>query len=195
MDDRTSDTEFEGLMPIDALLCTLLEGSASADQKQEFLDLVEADPRFFGQSELILRLRGAIFGEELDLGVLQDFLGALSAEDGWDDFAETLRDQASDVSQMPGLDLTDSIMAAVGSASPQVGDVESVASEDEQALLISRLFDGDLRFNLFFTTMLWWFLLVRMFGNVVKCRRLILRLFQIKRLVFGVDHILGVIFI
>lgn len=144
MDDRTSDTEFEGLMPIDALLCTLLEGSASADQKQEFLDLVEADSRFFGQSELILRLRGAIFGEELDLGVLQDFLGALSAEDGWDDFAETLRDQASDVSQMPGLDLTDSIMAAVGSATPQVGDVESVASEDEQALLISRLFDGDL---------------------------------------------------
>jgi hypothetical protein len=144
MDERIPGTEFEGLMPIDALLCALLEGSASVDQKQEFLDLVEADPRFLGQSELFLRLRGAIFGEELDLQVLQDFLGALSAEDGWDDFADTLRDQATHISKIPDLDLTDSIMAAVGSAAPLVPDTELVAPEDQQLLLISRLFDGDL---------------------------------------------------
>jgi hypothetical protein len=141
MTKRTKDTEFEGLMPLDALLCVLLEGSASAKQKQEFLDLVASDPRFSGQNELVLKLRGAIFGEELDLGVLQDFLAQLSAEDGWGDFAECLREDAHHTSSTLNVNLADAIMAAVV---PESDASEDVAEEDARALMISRLFDGEL---------------------------------------------------
>ena len=90
MSESPQGPNFEGLEPIDALMCTLLEGSASAEQKQEFLGLVQDDPRFAGQSELLVRLRAAVLGDELDLDVLQEFLGALSAADGWEDFADCL---------------------------------------------------------------------------------------------------------
>jgi len=121
--------ERDGLEPIDALFCALLEGSASDEQKQEFLLLAESDPRTKGQSELLLRLRLAVLSpHELDLDVLQEFMGVLSAGDGWDDFADSLRSEASHLGKEPGSDLTDSIMANV----------------DEQGLLVSRLFDGEL---------------------------------------------------
>ena len=88
MSERTPEQDLEGLSPIDGLLCKLLEGSATDDEKQEFLALVEGDSRFAGQSELLVRVRSAVLGPEVDLDVLQDFLSALSAGDGWDDFAE-----------------------------------------------------------------------------------------------------------
>jgi len=141
MTKRTPDSEFDGLMPLDALLCVLLEGSANAEQKQEFLDLVASDPRFTGQNELVLKLRGAILGEELDLEILQDFLGQLSAEDGWGDFAEGLREDASQTSSTLDVNLADAIMAAVA---PESDTCEEVAEEDARALILSRLFDGEL---------------------------------------------------
>ncbi len=141
MTKRTPDTEFEGLMPLDALLCVLLEGGASAEQKQEFLSLVASDPRFSRQNELVLKLRGAIFGEDLDLEVLQDFLGQLSAEDGWSEFAECLREDANLTSSTLDVNLADAIMAAVV---PEPNVSEDVAEEDARALIISRLFDGEL---------------------------------------------------
>jgi hypothetical protein len=141
MTKRTPESNFDGLMPLDALLCVLLEGSASSDQKQAFLDLVATDSRFSSQSEWVLKLRGAIFGEALDLEVLQEFLGQLSAEDGWEDFAECLREEAAQTPQGLDGELADSIMAAVAAESEAV---ESVAAEDAQALLISRLYDGEL---------------------------------------------------
>lgn len=128
MSESTQGPNFDGLEPIDALMCTLLEGSASADQKQEFLSLVQEDPRFAGQSELLVRLRAAVLGEELDLDVLQEFLGALSAADGWDDFVECLRDESENTKSSVSGELTDSIMAAV----------------DEEGLQFSRLYDGEL---------------------------------------------------
>ena len=102
MSESTHEPNFDGLEPIDALMCTLLEGSASPEQKQEFLGLVQEDPRFVGQSELLVRLRAAVLGEELDLDVLQEFLGALSAADGWDDFADCLREE-SEASKASGV--------------------------------------------------------------------------------------------
>ena len=127
MSDRMPDQD--GLEPIDALFCVLLEGTSSDDQKQKFIALAESDPRTKGHSELLLRLRSAVLGPgDLDLDVLQEFMGVLSAGDGWDDFAESLRDEATHLAQEPGSDLTDAIMATV----------------DEQGLLVSRLFDGEL---------------------------------------------------
>lgn len=128
MSESTHEPNFDGLEPIDALMCTLLEGSASPEQKQEFLGLVQEDPRFVGQSELLVRLRAAVLGEELDLDVLQEFLGALSAADGWDDFADCLRDESEASKASVDGELTDSIMAAV----------------DEEGLQVSRLYDGEL---------------------------------------------------
>lgn len=146
MTKRTTEPDFEGLAPLDALLCVLLEGCASADQKQAFLDLVAVDSRFSSQNEWVLKLRGAIFGESLNLEVLQEFLVQLSAEDGWNDFAECLREEATQRPQDLGAALTDSIMAAVVTESVAVASVaiESVAAEDAQALLLSRLYDGEL---------------------------------------------------
>ena len=127
MSDRMPDQD--GLEPIDALFCALLEGSASDVQKQKFIALAESDPRTKGHSELLLRLRTAVLGpDDLDLDVLQEFMGVLSAGDGWDDFADSLRSEATNYENEPGSDLTDAIMATV----------------DEQGLLVSRLFDGEL---------------------------------------------------
>ena len=128
MSDKKPGFVMDGLDPIDALMCTLLEGSASHDQKQEFLALVQSDTRFAGQSELLVRLRAAVLGEELDLDVLQEFLVALSAADGWDDFADCLRDEAEVSKRGIEGDLTDSIMAAV----------------DDRGVSLSRLYDGEL---------------------------------------------------
>lgn len=128
MSESTKGPSFDGLEPIDALMCTLLEGSASTEQKQEFLTLVQDDPRFAGQSELLVRLRAAVLGEELDLDVLQEFLGALSAADGWDDFVDCLREESDIAKASVDGELTDSIMAAV----------------DDEGLQFSRLYDGEL---------------------------------------------------
>jgi hypothetical protein len=128
MSDKRPDSVMDGLEPIDVLMCTLLEGSASDEDKQEFLSLVESDARFSGQSELLVRLRAAVLGEQLDLDVLQEFLGALSAADGWDDFADSLRDEAEASKRGISEDLTDSIMAAV----------------DERGVALSGLYDGEL---------------------------------------------------
>ena len=128
MSDKKPDFVMDGLDPIDALMCTLLEGSASNNDKQQFLALVQSDPRFAGESEWLVRLRAAVLGEELDLDVLQEFLAALSAADGWEDFADCLRDEAEVSRRGVAEDLTDSIMAAV----------------DERGMVLSQLYDGEL---------------------------------------------------
>ena len=128
MSESTQGPNMDGLEPIDALMCTLLEGDASSEQKQAFLNLVQEDPRFAGQSELLVRLRAAVLGPELDLDVLQEFLGALSAADGWDDFVDCLREDADVSKANVDGELTDSIMAAV----------------DEEGLRLSQLYDGEL---------------------------------------------------
>ncbi|MEE2749868.1 MAG: RseA family anti-sigma factor [Myxococcota bacterium] len=120
---------------LDALLMRVLDGEATSAEREELLELADADERLAAHERLRVALRTAIMEvADTPVDVVGEVLEALSIEDGWGTISDALR------SEVMNFDISDSVMAAI-----ETPALEVLADEPppEEEVVLSALFDGE----------------------------------------------------
>ena len=131
----------ENVGRLDALLMRVLDGEASPAEREELLELADADERLAAHERLRVALRAAIMEvADTPVDVVGEVLEALSIEDGWGSISDALR------SEVMNFDISDSVMAAIETPAAEAPVLEAVAEEPapEEEVVLSALFDGEL---------------------------------------------------
>ncbi len=122
---------------LDALLMRVLDGEASSAEREELLELADADERLAAHERLRVALRTAIMEvADTPVDVVGEVLEALSIEDGWGAISDALRHEVMD------FDISDSVMTAIETPAIETPAAELETAPEEEVVL-SALFDGE----------------------------------------------------
>ena len=113
---------------LDVLLMRVLDGEATAQEREKLLTLADADQRLSDMEQLRARLRVSLAERAADAPeVVGEVMAALHLEDGWDETAALLRGELA----VGDIDVVSGVMDAL-----EVGHAEAV--------MVSALHDGEL---------------------------------------------------
>ncbi len=122
---------------LDALLMRVLDGEASSAEREELLELADADERLAAHERLRVALRTAIMEvADTPVDVVGEVLEALSIEDGWGAISDALRHEVMN------FDISDSVMTAIETPAIETPAAELETAPEEEVVL-SALFDGE----------------------------------------------------